>query len=65
MRASPSSASASPADDRPNPGLVDPIDPGCRFVGRRAVPAHIRYALSNSFGFGGFNSSILLANPVS
>ena len=49
----------------PNPGLANPIDPRCRFVGRHAVPAQPRYALSNSFGFGGFNSSILLANPVS
>jgi malonyl-[acp] decarboxylase len=49
----------------PNPGLADPIDPVCRFVGGRAVPVRTRYALTNSFGFGGFNSSVLLADPVS
>src|SRR5205814_6061472 len=49
----------------PNPGLADPIDPVCRFVRGDAVPARPRYALSNSFGFGGFNSSILLVILVS
>ena len=47
----------------PTPGLEEPIDPGCRFVGARAASAAIPFALSNSFGFGGINTSILLAHP--
>lgn len=47
----------------PNPGLDEPIDPECRFVGARATPAAIPFALSNSFGFGGINTSIVLAHP--
>jgi len=46
----------------PNPGLERPIDDRCRFVGPAAQPARIDYALSNGFGFGGFSTSILLAN---
>jgi malonyl-ACP decarboxylase len=45
----------------PNLNLDDPIDPVCRFSGPRAVPAAIRVALSNSFGFGGINTCIALA----
>ncbi|WP_371778500.1 beta-ketoacyl synthase N-terminal-like domain-containing protein [Streptosporangium subroseum] len=44
----------------PNVNLKRPIDDDCRFVGVRAEPAEIGYALSNSFGFGGFNTSIVL-----
>jgi malonyl-ACP decarboxylase len=44
----------------PNPSLRKPIEQDLRYVGRRAIDAEIRYALSNSFGFGGFNSSIVL-----
>jgi malonyl-ACP decarboxylase len=47
----------------PNVGLRQPIDAECRFVGARAESATIRFALSNSFGFGGINTSILLARP--
>ncbi|MET9482764.1 beta-ketoacyl synthase N-terminal-like domain-containing protein [Streptomyces sp. NPDC006638] len=45
----------------PNINLRRPIDPGLRFTGRTARPADLSYALSNSFGFGGINTSILLA----
>jgi malonyl-ACP decarboxylase len=44
----------------PNLNLVDPIDEHCRFCGPAAEPATISLALSNSFGFGGVNSSIAL-----
>jgi malonyl-ACP decarboxylase len=44
----------------PNPSLQEPIEKDLRYVGPRAIDAEIRYALSNSFGFGGFNSSIVL-----
>ncbi|MBO3744806.1 hypothetical protein J5X84_01910 [Streptosporangiaceae bacterium NEAU-GS5] len=44
----------------PNLNLRRPIDDGCRFVGQVAEPADIACALSNSFGFGGFNSCIVL-----
>jgi len=47
----------------PNPGLEEPIDLACRFVGAHATSAAIPFALSNSFGFGGINTSILLAHP--
>lgn len=43
----------------PNRNLINPIDGGCRFSGATAVQADISLALSNSFGFGGINSSIL------
>lgn len=43
-----------------NVGLTRPIDSALRFVGPRAEPAEIGCALSNSFGFGGFNSSVVL-----
>jgi malonyl-ACP decarboxylase len=48
----------------PNPVLEQPIDPACRFAGKRAIVTPIELALSNSFGFGGINSSILLARPA-
>jgi malonyl-ACP decarboxylase len=44
-----------------NVGLTEPIDTEYRFVGPVAEDADIEYAMSNSFGFGGFNSSIVLA----
>jgi malonyl-ACP decarboxylase len=47
----------------PNFALRDRVDRGLRFVGERAQPARIRHALSNGFGFGGFNSAIVLAAP--
>jgi malonyl-ACP decarboxylase len=47
----------------PNANLRRPIDPGCRFVGARAERASIEFALSNGFGFGGFNTSVLFGHP--
>lgn len=46
----------------PNVSLTDPIDSEAKFVGAAAVPAEIEFALSNSFGFAGINSSVLLVN---
>lgn len=45
-----------------NPRLEKPIDEQLRFVGRRAEPARLRVALSNGFGFGGFNSSVVIGS---
>jgi malonyl-ACP decarboxylase len=45
----------------PNPNLDHPIDAALRFAGKAAAPATLSHALSNSFGFGGINSSILLS----
>jgi malonyl-ACP decarboxylase len=46
-----------------NVGLKQPIDDECRFVDANATTATIPFALSNSFGFGGINTSILLIHP--
>ncbi|SNY24462.1 beta-ketoacyl synthase N-terminal-like domain-containing protein [Paractinoplanes atraurantiacus] len=43
-----------------NPGLRRPAAPGHRLVGATAVPAPIEVALSTSFGFGGFNTAVVL-----
>lgn len=49
----------------PNLGLDDPIDDALRFTGARAEEVPVRTAMSNGFGFGGFNTSIILkASPV-
>jgi len=48
----------------PNLNLDNPIDGDCRFCGPRAVPAKINLALSNSFGFGGINTSVIFKKPV-
>jgi malonyl-ACP decarboxylase len=47
----------------PNINLSRAIDPDCRLVGAQPEAAKIDFALSNSFGFGGFNTSIVLASP--
>src|SRR6185369_6026435 len=45
----------------PNANLDQPMDAGLRFVGARAQPAGPGFALSNGFGFGGVNSSVIFA----
>ncbi|HEU5333221.1 MAG TPA: beta-ketoacyl synthase N-terminal-like domain-containing protein [Actinocrinis sp.] len=44
-----------------NPMLDHPVSDRHRFVGAEAQAAEIAHALSNSFGFGGFNTSILFS----
>lgn len=43
-----------------NPHLFEPIDRHLSFVGRCAEPASVRVALSNSHGFGGINTALVL-----
>ncbi|WP_216353456.1 beta-ketoacyl synthase N-terminal-like domain-containing protein [Streptomyces sp. JHA26] len=45
----------------PTPGRPPKDARGVEFTTDAAVPADISHALSNGFGFGGFNSSILLS----
>ena len=47
-----------------NPNLARPIDPDIGFVGRRAEPLDALHGLSNSFGFGGISSSVVLRRAV-
>lgn len=44
----------------PNLNLDDPINRKINFVGNCAMKKNITYAISNSFAFGGINSSIVL-----
>jgi malonyl-ACP decarboxylase len=44
----------------PNLNLERPIDSECKFSGPVWIPSEIRTAMSNSFGFGGINTSIIL-----
>ncbi|UJF34770.1 beta-ketoacyl synthase N-terminal-like domain-containing protein [Paenibacillus hexagrammi] len=44
----------------PNLNLEEPIDQECRFSRGNTVKANLKTALSNSFGFGGINTSIVL-----
>ncbi len=44
----------------PTLNLNDPIDPSAQFVGLQAIEKPINIAMSNSFGFGGINSCIIL-----
>lgn len=46
----------------PNLNLDNPIDMECRFVPATAQPARSALALSNAFGFGGINTSIVIEN---
>lgn len=48
----------------PTVDLRTPIESSVRFVGPAARDVPLRYALSNSFGFGGFNTSIVLGMPA-
>ncbi|NUR57583.1 MAG: polyketide beta-ketoacyl:ACP synthase [Catenulispora sp.] len=43
----------------PIAGLVAPVPTGCRLVTGRTEPVDLACALSNSFGFGGMNASLL------
>lgn len=45
----------------PNRNLQEPVRAGLRFSGPVSVDASIEAAISNSFGFGGINSSVVLA----
>ena len=47
----------------PNVNLSEPLDRGCRFAGSGQADAVISRALSASFGFGGINTCIALADP--
>ncbi|BCJ93983.1 polyketide biosynthesis malonyl-ACP decarboxylase PksF [Anaerocolumna cellulosilytica] len=44
----------------PNANLENPIDNTLLFPGKTAILTSVDFALSNSFGFGGINTSILL-----
>jgi malonyl-ACP decarboxylase len=44
----------------PNPATPDPIDPELHCVGPVAAPLTADCALSNGFGFGGINTSVVL-----
>ncbi|MGP3972003.1 beta-ketoacyl synthase N-terminal-like domain-containing protein [Streptomyces sp. 6N223] len=48
----------------PNPNLTHPAIPGPRYAPARQTAASITYALNNSFGFGGINTSLLLQSPL-
>ena len=44
----------------PNMNLEIPIDKGCRLVGSTMETASINTAMSNAFGFGGINTTVIL-----
>lgn len=45
----------------PNRNLENPSDPRLRYVGATSVAARPRIALSNAFGFGGINTSVVFS----
>jgi malonyl-ACP decarboxylase len=45
----------------PNANLECPIDDSCRFAGPAPEPEELGVVMSNAFGFGGFNSSVVFA----
>ena len=47
----------------PNMNLHHTIDSSCLFAPAQSITAELNIAMSNSFGFGGINSSILLKRP--
>ncbi|WP_406207915.1 polyketide beta-ketoacyl:ACP synthase [Kitasatospora sp. NBC_01560] len=46
-----------------NANLRRPLAAGARLVGGRSRPLAIGYAVSNGFGFGGFNTSVVFGRP--
>jgi malonyl-ACP decarboxylase len=44
----------------PNANLVEPLDGECRFCGQQPIEQTVEIALSNSFGFGGINTSVVI-----
>ena len=44
----------------PNPNLVDPISNGLTWMQEKTISTTLRSCLSNSFGFGGINTTIIL-----
>ncbi|MDJ1175529.1 beta-ketoacyl synthase N-terminal-like domain-containing protein [Roseofilum capinflatum] len=42
--------------------LIHPIDPNLNWVTEAAIPAEIKYAISNSFAFGGMNAAIVFGH---
>lgn len=49
----------------PNRNLDSPIDPELKLVSVKAQPLNAEYALSNGFGFGGINSSVVVRKGIS
>ena len=45
----------------PTKNLVNPIDTSLNWVKETSVQAGIKYAITNSFGFGGINTALLIA----
>lgn len=48
----------------PTHNLCNPIDPSLPWVREKALPLQVDYALSNSFGFGGMNSTVVFGRDV-
>ncbi|WP_434629637.1 beta-ketoacyl synthase N-terminal-like domain-containing protein [Chromobacterium sp. CV08] len=46
-----------------NLNLTDPIEHACALLGTDSRDVELRVALSNSFGFGGINTSLVFASP--
>ncbi|NES67446.1 MAG: polyketide beta-ketoacyl:ACP synthase [Okeania sp. SIO2D1] len=44
----------------PTKNLVNPIDTSLNWVKETSIQAEIKYAISNSFGFGGINTALLI-----
>ncbi|MEK4042689.1 beta-ketoacyl synthase N-terminal-like domain-containing protein [Paenibacillus sp. FSL H8-0048] len=49
----------------PLPWLEEPVSPNYRFAARQAEPASITCGLSNSYGFGGINTGIIIRKGAS
>uniref|UniRef100_B8HKZ6 Beta-ketoacyl synthase n=1 Tax=Cyanothece sp. (strain PCC 7425 / ATCC 29141) TaxID=395961 RepID=B8HKZ6_CYAP4 len=49
----------------PTANLINPIDQTLQWVQEKPISARMNYALSNSFGFGGINTSLVLAKEHS